>query len=267
MTTRRTILGLALSPLLGAASLPEQSAAIVLDRAFPDSGVSYLLLDGASGRLICSRWSRPEVGAPVGSLVKPFTALAYGETHGFRFPVYTCQGNAGNCWLPQSHGRMEIRTALAHSCNAYFLELARDVKPEALAAVAQRFGLNAPDPGGGAPALIGLGQSWKIPPLVIARAYLELAARSFEPGIGEMLAGMALSARSGTGRGAGPGAYVKTGTAPCIHESRNAGDGYVIALYPIDTPRFALLVRVHGVPGAQAAYVAGRMRAALGAAK
>ena len=37
---------------------------------------------------------------------------------------------------------MEISTAIAHSCNAYFLELARDVAPEALESVVQRFGLS-----------------------------------------------------------------------------------------------------------------------------
>jgi cell division protein FtsI/penicillin-binding protein 2 len=160
---------------------------------------------------------------------------------------------------------MDISAAIAHSCNAYFLELAGEVKPEALAAVTQRFGLSAPPPGYDAAALIGLRGNWRVSPFAIARAYSELAARSFEPGVQQMLAGMALSARLGTGRGAGPGAYVKTGTAPCTHLSKGAGDGWVIALYPTVAPRFILLLGVHGVPGAQAAFVCGKMRRALGA--
>jgi cell division protein FtsI/penicillin-binding protein 2 len=260
MLTRRSILGLGISAPLGAASLPEQCAGIALEHAFPDPRVSYLLMDLASSREIGSRWMHPMDPVPVGSLVKPFTALAYGETHGFRFPVYTCSGKAGHCWLPQGHGRMEISTAIAHSCNAYFLELALDVKPEALATVVARFGLTAPQVGVDASTLIGLGDGWRISPLAIARAYSELIARSFDPGVRELLAGMALSARSGTGRGVGPGAYVKTGTAPCVHQSKEDGDGYVIALYPADAPRFNLLVRVHGVPGAKAAWVCGKMR-------
>jgi cell division protein FtsI/penicillin-binding protein 2 len=267
MITRRTILSLAVSPLLRAASLPDQSAAILLERAFPDPGVSYLLLEASSGRVIASRWEHPEAPAPVGSLVKPFTALAYGETHDFRFPVYICKGEANHCWLPQGHGRMTITTAIAHSCNAYFLELARDVQPEALESLARRFNLNPPEPWSLPPALIGLGGSWRIPPLAIARAYSELATRSMDPGIADVLTGMTLSARSGTGRAAGKGAYVKTGTAPCIHESRQMGDGYIIALYPTDAPRYTLLVRVHGVPGAVAASTCGRMRATLGVSK
>lgn len=265
--TRRTILGLAVVVPLRAASLPEQTAALVLERGFPGSEVSYLLLDAASGRVICSRWEHPESPVPVGSLVKPFTALAYGETHGHRFPAYTCRGDASQCWLPRGHGRMDISGAIAHSCNAYFLELARGVDAEALETVARRFSFNPPRPWSTPSVLIGLGETWGIAPLAIARAYGELAARAMEPGIAEVRAGLALSARLGTGRGVGAGAYVKTGTAHCIHEPREAGDGYAIALYPADAHRFTLLVRVHGVPGAKAAVVCGRMRAALGAAK
>src|SRR5450755_3531991 len=266
MITRRSLLGaVALSPLLRAASLPDQSAAILLDRAFPDPDVSFLLLDAPSGRIIASHWEHPEDPTPVGSLVKPFTALAYGETHDFRFPVSICQGDATECWLAQGHGRMEITTAIAHSCNSYFLDLAREVSPEALDAVALRFNLNPPEPWSLPPALIGLHGSWKVPPLTIARAYIELTRRSMEPGVPEILTGMAMSARAGTGRAAGPGAYVKTGSAPCIHEPHQAGDGYVIALYPTPTPRHTLLLRVHGVPGAVASATCGRMRSVLGA--
>ena len=131
---------------------------------------------------------------------------------------------------------------------------------DALRTVLERFGLSAPEAGAGAATLIGLGTGWRISPFAIARAYSELIARSTDPGVRELLAGMALSARSGTGRGVGAGAYVKTGTAPCMHQSREAGDGYVIALYPMDAPRFNLLVRVHGVPGAKAAWTCGKIR-------
>jgi hypothetical protein len=241
--TRREMLELA-----AAAALPEQSAGIAIDRAFRDSNISYLLTDCTRSREICSRWDHPMDPVRVGSLVKPFTALAYGATHGFRFPAFTCMG----CWLPQGHGRMEIGTAIANSCNAYFLELARNVSAQELAAVAERFGLTAPSPEADAGTLIGLGTGWQISPFAIARAYSELVARSADPGVNQILAGMALSGQSGTGRGVGRGAFAKTGTA--------ANDGYVIALFPSEAPRFNLLVRVHGTTGAQAAWVCGKMR-------
>jgi hypothetical protein len=37
------------------------------------------------------------------------------------------------------------------------------------------------------------------------------------------------------------------------------GDGFVVALSPSDDPKILLMVRVHGVPGAEASKVAGRM--------
>jgi Penicillin binding protein transpeptidase domain len=267
MISRRSILGCAIAPLVRSASLSDQSAAIVLDRGFPDPATSYLFLDAVSGRTICSRWVDPDKPIPVGSLVKSFTALAYGQTHNFQFPTVVCQGEESRCWLPQGHGRMDFKNAIAHSCNAYFLELAADVDRDALTAVSQRFAINAPDPGSAPATLIGLGSMWRISPSSIAQAYVELASRSSEPGVGTLLSGMALSAKSGTGRGAGAGAYVKTGTAPCVDKLTHAGDGFAIALYPTGAPKRALLVRVHGVPGAQAASLCGRMRKAVGASK
>ena len=98
----------------------------------------------------------------------------------------------------------------------------------------------------------------------MARAYLALASRSGDAGAEDLAAGMLLSARYGTGSGVdralhGNRARVKTGTAPCVHSHRLPGDGYAVVLYPAEAPRFLLLVQVHGVPGARAAAVAGRM--------
>lgn len=245
--TRRALLEIA-----AAASLPEQSTGIAIDRAFRDPRICYLLTDCIRSREICSRWNHPMDPARIGSLVKPFTALAYGASHAFRFPTFYCAGTDANCWFPQGHGQLEIASAIANSCNAYFLELASHVSAQGLAEVAEKFGLAAPAPDSDAGTLIGLGAGWKISPFAIARGYSELIARSTEPGVGQILAGMALSGQSGTGRGVGRGAYVKTGTA--------ANDGYVIALFPSDAPRFNLLVRVHGTTGAQAAWVCGKMR-------
>lgn len=245
--TRREILEIA-----AAASLPEQSSGVAIDRAFRDPKISYLLTDCVRNHEICARWLHPMDPVRIGSLVKPFTALAYGVTHGFRFPAFTCLGSVSNCWLPQGHGRMEIVSAIANSCNAYFLELASHVSRQELASVAERFGLSAPGPDADDGTLIGLGAGWQISPFAIARAYSELIARSADPGVNQILAGMALSGKSGTGRGVGRGAYAKTGTA--------GQEGYVIALFPSEAPRFNLLLRVHGTTGAQAAWVCGKMR-------
>ncbi len=63
---------------------------------------------------------------PIGSLVKPFTALAYAETHNFRFPEHVCTGG-NSCWLPKGHGtlgivagrRLLLQLVLHRTCGEY----------------------------------------------------------------------------------------------------------------------------------------------------
>jgi cell division protein FtsI/penicillin-binding protein 2 len=245
-------------------ALQRQSTARLLEQSFPEPDLSYLLLDADSGDLIAARWENAAQPVPMGSLLKPFTALAYGEAHGFHYPEYVCRGQAGGCWRPQGHGRIGLTQAVAHSCNAYFRALAAQVPAEDLSAVLARYGVNVTDPTDSPSAKIGVGKGWRIPPLEMARAYLLLASRSDDPGASDLSAGMLLSASLGTGsavdRALGANrARVKTGTAPCLHAHRMPGDGYAVVLYPAESPRFLLLVQAHGVPGSKAAVSAGRM--------
>jgi cell division protein FtsI/penicillin-binding protein 2 len=245
-------------------ALQQQSTARLLQQRFPEPDLSYLLLDARTGSLIAARWENASQPVPMGSLLKPFTALAYGEAHGFQYPEYVCRGQAGGCWRPRGHGRIGITEAVAHSCNAYFRFLAAQVPAADLAAVLARFGVNASDPSDSAAAKIGVGKGWQVPPLEMAHAYLALASRSSDPGADDLASGMLLSARLGTGSAVdaaldGNRARVKTGTAPCSHSHKLPGDGYAVVLYPAESPRFLLLVQVHGVPGSRAAVSAGRM--------
>jgi len=237
--------------LLLAATLPEQSFGILIDRTISDPDVSYLVVDTPTGRVIASRWIDPQRPIPVGSLVKPFTALAYGETHNFVFPEYTCRGR---CWLPGGHGRLNVQQAIANSCNSYFRELAAGVDPAGLAQVCRRLGLPLPS---APPGLTGTGDFWKISPLDLARAFGRLAGEAQAHAI---LGGMRQAARSGTAKAVGENALAKTGTAECSHAPREAGDGLAIALFPAEAPRYTVLVRRNNTTGANAAAVAGRIR-------
>lgn len=228
--------------LLFAASLPEQSISIVIDRAISDPAVSYLILDTRSGQVIASRWDHPLRPIPIGSLVKPFTALAYGKTHAFRFPEYTCRGQ---CWLPRGHGHLNLEQAIGNSCNSYFRQLSQNVDPIALASVCRRLGLSL------------TGDSWRSSPLDLARAFGQLL---HEPEARAILAGMRQAAQSGTARAVGANALAKTGTAECSHVPREAGDGLAIAMFPAEAPRYTVLVRKNGTTGANAAVVAARIR-------
>lgn len=245
-------------------SLFAQSANQVLNREFPSDDISFLLLDVHTGAVLASRWADAETPIPLGSLVKPFTALAYGERHDFQYPAHICRGTKTGCWRPVGHGAVDLTSAIAHSCNSYFRLLTTNMSSSQLSPVVTRFGLQPPPPGISGPALAGFGCSWRISPLQMAYAYLELSRRRDEPGVLPILSGMAQSARQGTAAGvdralAHSDALAKTGTAPCTHSKHAPGDGFTVVLSPADQPQLLLLVRVHGVPGAQAAKTAGEM--------
>jgi hypothetical protein len=240
-----------------AAVARDASIARVAERELTDE---YLLLGGAEPAVLGARWNGERRAAPLGSLVKPFVALAFGSAHEFRYPEFTCTG----CWLPQGHGRIGITRALAHSCNSYFLELAERTEAADVARVALRFGL--PEPGDTTPgALIGRDGKWRATPEAVARAYHELAERRTEPGVPLILAALGECARSGTASAVRARVAAKTGTAPCVHSTRAPGDGLLVALFPGEAPRFVLVVRAHGVPGAECARRSGAfLRAVAG---
>lgn len=225
-----------------------------LDERFPAAELNYLALDARTREVLASRWTDAGTPVPVGSLVKPFLALAYGAA----FPEFDCRGAASGCWRPQGHGRLQFPPALAQSCNGYFLNLARLVDPDALRLTAAKFSI--PGPSQLSPeACIGLGDTWKIGPLALTRAYLELAARRGEPPVDQILTGLAQAARNGTAKALGAGVLAKTGTAECVAARKDSGDGFTLVLDPAEAPRLALLVRVHNVPGAEASKIAARM--------
>jgi cell division protein FtsI/penicillin-binding protein 2 len=238
-----------------AQDLHAQSASAVLAREFTDPDLSYLLLD-ENGQVIAQRWEHPERELPVGSLVKPFIAVAYGETHR-DFPQFKCTGKK-TCWLPRGHGILRMREAIAFSCNSYFHQLVAGAGPDfaqALKNYPVRLAAN------------GSAAGWAAP-LPLAEAYLELTRRPQDTSVVPILQGMALSAQKGTGKAAGEAllhisAMGKTGTAPCTHAKKMPGDGFALVMSPAEHPRAVLLVRLHGRPGFIAAGVAGRMIAAV----
>ncbi len=237
----------------GPPPLYEQSVVRALHDRFPAPALSYVLLEARTERVVDARWSDAGRPAALGSLVKPFVALAYGETHGFEYPEFECRGAGGGCWLPRGHGRIGLAQAIAQSCNAYFRALASRLRGEDVAAIARRFGFAPPPDGAGALTLAGYGDAWRIAPAEMARAYAGLLN---EPEAAAVLRGMALSARSGTAHAAGSG-LAKTGTAPCSHRPHAPGDGYAVLVDGGEG--YVLLVQVHGTTGARAAAIAARM--------
>ena len=209
---------------------------------------NYLLIDVESKRVIGGSGLDAERPVAIGSLIKPFTAIAYGETNGFRYPEFTCTGK--DCWLPKGHGRIYIGDAIAHSCNAYFLAMAKQMKPASVVETLAKLHVTPPPAEVEQRTLAGMGAAWKFAPHEILSAYAEIAKRWAQPGMREAVVGLREAAKTGTARELGTFALAKTGTAPC---SRDSGDGFVVALFPADSLRYALMVRVHNATGARAA--------------
>jgi cell division protein FtsI/penicillin-binding protein 2 len=245
-------------------SLFAQSAAQALNRDFPDANVSFLLLDAHTGQLLASRWERANVPIPLGSLAKPFAALAYGEQHEFHYPSRICRGSETGCWRPGGHGVVDLTSAIAFSCNSYFRFLTSDLTAADVLPTASQFGLDLPDSSTHGGEFAGLGTRWRISPLRMAHAYVELLGERQRPAVRQILSGMEQSALRGTGAEVDRAlqsetALVKTGTAACTHSRPAPGDGFAVALTPAEDPRLLLMVRVHGVPGSVAARTAGQM--------
>jgi hypothetical protein len=248
-------------------SLFAQAAQSTLDREFPSGAVSYLLLDAHSGEILAERWPNADTPIPIGSLIKPFTALAYEQARR-PFPAVVCHGRRDLCWLPAGHGSMTLEAAIAQSCNAYFLSLAQRVSVEQANTVLGAYALPPVNAASKSYALVGLSSDWQVAPLILARAYAQLAKNTNRERNAEIFAGMRQSAQAGTARAIslalpGASALAKTGTAHCTHTPRATADGFTVVLFPADDPRIVLLTRVHGVTGAAAASTAAQMLCAI----
>ena len=240
--------------------LHSQATAALLETKFSDPNISFLALD-SSGRIVAQRWPNSEEPVPIGSLIKPFLALAYGRTHN-TYPKYDCVGKK-TCWLDRGHGRLGIREAIGFSCNSYFQQLIAAAEPGFAQATLKSLGLT-----GTSLDKPGFLEESRVAPMVLAHAYLQLALDRQEPAAEVVLQGMAISARRGTAKAIGDElrwipALAKTGTARCTHPKKAPGDGFAVVIVPSDRPSLVLLVRLHGRPGSIAAALAGKMVAAV----
>jgi cell division protein FtsI/penicillin-binding protein 2 len=220
-----------------------------IHRPYPPAS---LRLNIATRQITAVDWPDPAARISLGSLMKPFVALAFGAAHNFQYPEVNCK----RCWKPDGHGRISLIDAVAGSCNSYFLELARGCSLDGVARVATTYGLNSPT-SAKPESWIGLAEGWHVEPTDLLGAFAELTWRAAEKGPQLLLHGMREASRRGTAKAIEASAYAKTGTGPCTHTKGGTGDGFVIALYPAGAPKHALLVRLHDQPGSEAARAAG----------
>lgn len=206
---------------------------------------------GVTGRIRESNWAEPEAPVCFGSLLKPFLALAYLATHS-QPPIVDCAGESEGCWYPQGHGRQDMVGALANSCNVYFRQIAETLNRAALDLTCMSHGLALPSRTWPATRLIGLGQGWPQTPLAVVEAFASLARDPADSHTRVVLAGMLRCCQSGTAKAIGVPCYAKTGTA-AASERHDVGDGYVVAIYPVERPRTILLLGRRNTTGAEAA--------------
>lgn len=206
---------------------------------------------------------------PVGSLQKPWVVKAWAEAHpdpGTPPPRAVCRAGGG-CWLASGHGELGLLRATAHSCNSWFLSLARDVPPGLLAAALRRAGFGVREPldpweaiGSGS-----RGRAVSVSPGTLLRAYRDLVKVPWpvrDELRRELLSGMALGAREGTGSGLGTtDLLVKTGTVDAVDGAVSRTSGWALVADPSGERLFLALL-----PDGTGAGAAAALGASLGLA-
>ena len=208
---------------------PDDSIVPILKRNFD----SYFVVSGNA----ISLSTDSNIPVAVGSLIKPFTALAYAKQHGPMFPTVQCD----------SEGLLDLPHALALSCNSYFRYLAARINANIFAELLRSYGITASPDTLTPNARIGLGEGLLIPPAVLLKAYATLLARDDDPAVKPVLKGLALAATIGTAKPWKGRVLAKTGTAFC---PKDEGDGWALVGYPVTHPRTIILVRNHRQTGA-----------------
>ena len=83
----------------------------LLTLVLASADINYIVVDVRTRQIVKQDWPDADRPFPVGSLVKPFTALASSGP----FPEFVCNGAADRCWLAKGHGSLRFRDALANS--------------------------------------------------------------------------------------------------------------------------------------------------------
>ncbi|BDU74201.1 hypothetical protein [Mesoterricola silvestris] len=185
---------------------------------------------------------------PVGSLQKPFVVRAWARSHAGPSPRFRCRG----CWLKAGHGELGLARAVAVSCNAYFLELARQTPLADLKAALAAEGF-APAPLSPEDA-VGLAGNLAIRPSALLEAYRRLTLTPWPEGETlrqEVLQGLREAALTGTAAGLGHrGFWAKTGTVPAPDGDPLSTCGLALA---VDDTGWAVLGRLRPGTGREAA--------------
>ena len=224
---------------------------------------------------------------PPGSTIKPFTTLAAMESGANTFMVIRCEPSdpqtpvRDSCWYRPGHGSVDLKKALAISCDRYFLQLGRSIDWPHFLTVLENFNLLS---SGGRSKLenisaeerlevmVGLSSRLRVSPRNLLVAYAALFNGGYlfaGSGFGDMAirrrlvidgrivrllkTGLEGASRYGTavevGRRHGElDILSKTGTAVYTRGDRvdrNRTHGWYVGLAPGKNPRMAIIVFIN----------------------
>ncbi|MDQ6700953.1 MAG: SpoIID/LytB domain-containing protein [Acidobacteriota bacterium] len=227
-----------------------------------------VIVDVRSGKLLAianRETAERSLGAP-GSAIKPLTLAALLESAALPpTPHFTCPGTlriAGRnltCTHPPFPSAPNASTALAYSCNNFFVHFAANLPEGALARTLVRFGIN-PDNVGHVTTIerrqlqaIGEGEI-RVTPMELAEAYRQLALRKLrgDARFAPIFLGLENAVRFGTAQNAKTPSLTiagKTGTT--------TGYAWFAGYAPADAPKMAFVVMLRqGTGGGDAAPLA-----------
>jgi cell division protein FtsI/penicillin-binding protein 2 len=274
---------LATLPLLNSFKSKEHSLSKDLKTILYNHGTA-LVADIKTGKLIgCSNIYKASRAYTIGSLAKLITTTALLEEniitpdHSYYCKGYEIvRGKKVFCWNPNGHGMLNLESAIAQSCNLYFLTAAEKIAPPDIlkyyyiyhfdnavmtsnVEIETRF--NLPTSGKIEEITLGTNKNMLITPLqmlnfatTLARQgnYIPLWEGEIQPGskqlplknstFASLHGGMLGAATSGTTKllsSKGVSVAAKTGTAPA---SKNFTHGWCIGYTPADNPALAFCI-------------------------
>ena len=237
--------------------LRRDAIALLLAAAAPAPRRAVILLDVHTRRVLTSR--NPGMIAPPGSTLKPlvFSTLVRARKldPGEAFPCtgrLEIGGRRFDCSHPHINTPIDLRTALAYSCNAFTAHVAERFEPGELARGLERFGIGRTQPAATREAsqLQALGEERVlVNPMELAQAYRQIALGG-EPAI---LGGLADAVAFGTAQRAAVAGLAVAGKTGSVRTAAGAH----IAWFAGFTAAMVVVVMLQGRSGgADAAPVA-----------
>lgn len=199
----------------------------------------------------------------VGSLQKLWVVRAWSRAHeegSARPPRFVCDATS-RCWRPAGHGALDLREAIAASCNAYFRRLARDVPEDVLSDAFREAGFAFDGPLD-AERAVGLAadDAPRIAPAALLRSAVRLLGEPWTGGDawrGILRDGLRDALESGTSeRSPLRGLLAKTGTVDALDGTPHQTSGWALFVDP--ARRAGYLALLPRGTGAEAAVRLGR---------